>query len=126
MYFGVSHKHFLAYVHFSHIHFNSIWFSICVCFVLGTTLVTENTIIDLPTGVVTFYMDTHEPRTPGCNPTITDMVYILLSFVCVTNVCFQLLLVVWHIVNLPVLYFFSNCGCVWSVYLRLQKFETVF
>ena len=26
---------------------------------------TENTIIDLPTGVVTFYMDTHEPRTPG-------------------------------------------------------------
>ena len=40
-------------------------FLICVCFVLGTTLVTENTIIDLPTGVVTFYMDTHEPRTPG-------------------------------------------------------------
>ena len=26
---------------------------------------TENTIIDLPTGVVTFYMDTNEPRTPG-------------------------------------------------------------
>ena len=40
-------------------------FLFCVCFVLGTTLVTENTIIDLPTGVVTFYMDTHEPRTPG-------------------------------------------------------------
>ena len=28
---------------------------------------TENTIIDLPTGVVTFYMDTNEPRTPGIN-----------------------------------------------------------
>ena len=27
----------------------------------------ENTIIDLPTGVVTFYMDTNEPRTPGIN-----------------------------------------------------------
>ena len=25
----------------------------------------ENTIIDLPTGLATFYMDTTEPRTPG-------------------------------------------------------------
>jgi Bardet-Biedl syndrome 1 protein len=25
----------------------------------------ENAIIDLPTGVVTFYMDVNEPRTPG-------------------------------------------------------------
>jgi len=42
---------------------------LCVCivrvYVLGTDLMSENTIIDLPTGVVTFYMDTHEPRTPG-------------------------------------------------------------
>lgn len=33
----------------------------------GTSLLTENAIIDLPTGVVTFYMDTNEPRTPGEN-----------------------------------------------------------
>lgn len=26
---------------------------------------TENTIIDLPTGVVTFHMDTNEPRIPA-------------------------------------------------------------
>ena len=25
----------------------------------------ENTIMDLPTGIVTFYMDTNEPRMPG-------------------------------------------------------------
>jgi Bardet-Biedl syndrome 1 protein len=31
----------------------------------GTSLMTENAIIDLPTGVVTFYMDTNEPHTPG-------------------------------------------------------------
>jgi hypothetical protein len=32
----------------------------------GTDLICENTIIDdLPTGVVTFYMDTPEPKTPG-------------------------------------------------------------
>lgn len=31
----------------------------------GTNLMSENTIIDLPTGVVTFYMDIHEPRTPA-------------------------------------------------------------
>ncbi|XP_062580137.1 LOW QUALITY PROTEIN: Bardet-Biedl syndrome 1 protein-like [Saccostrea cucullata] len=31
----------------------------------GTNLMSEHTIIDLPTGVVTFYMDTHEPRTPA-------------------------------------------------------------
>ncbi|KAK3092485.1 hypothetical protein FSP39_003456 [Pinctada imbricata] len=31
----------------------------------GTNLMSENTIIDLPTGVETFYMDTHEPRTPA-------------------------------------------------------------
>ncbi|XP_066279675.1 Bardet-Biedl syndrome 1 protein-like isoform X2 [Branchiostoma lanceolatum] len=31
----------------------------------GTTLMTENTIIDLPTAVCTFFMDTHDPRTPA-------------------------------------------------------------
>lgn len=36
-----------------------------IIFILGTNLMSENTIIDLPTGVVTFYMDIHEPRTPG-------------------------------------------------------------
>lgn len=33
----------------------------------GTNVMSENTIIDLPTGVVTFFMDTNEPRTPGMN-----------------------------------------------------------
>ena len=31
----------------------------------------ENTIMDLPTGIVTFYMDTNEPRMPGM-PVIID------------------------------------------------------
>ena len=31
----------------------------------GTSLVTEKDILDLPTGVVSFYMDTVDPRTPG-------------------------------------------------------------
>ncbi|KAK2191965.1 hypothetical protein NP493_42g11057 [Ridgeia piscesae] len=31
----------------------------------GTSLMSENAIVDLPTGVVTFYMDLNEPRTPG-------------------------------------------------------------
>lgn len=31
----------------------------------GTTLISENAIIDLPTGVCTFYMDNNEPRVPG-------------------------------------------------------------
>ena len=31
----------------------------------------ENTIMDLPTGIVTFYMDTNEPRMPG-RPAIID------------------------------------------------------
>ncbi|XP_077996781.1 BBSome complex member BBS1-like [Glandiceps talaboti] len=31
----------------------------------GTTLMSENAIIDLPTGVSTFFMDTNEPRTPA-------------------------------------------------------------
>ncbi|KAL5009297.1 hypothetical protein ScPMuIL_014878 [Solemya velum] len=35
------------------------------CLFIGTNLMSENTIIDLPTGVVTFYMDSLEPRTPA-------------------------------------------------------------
>ncbi|XP_002732274.1 BBSome complex member BBS1-like [Saccoglossus kowalevskii] len=31
----------------------------------GTSLMSENAIIDLPTGVSTFFMDTNEPRTPA-------------------------------------------------------------
>eukprot|EP00794_Sanderia_malayensis_P020242 gene20242-22224_t len=31
----------------------------------GTTIMTESTIIDLPTAVCTFYMDVNEPRTPA-------------------------------------------------------------
>ena len=31
----------------------------------GTNLMVESSIIDLPTGLVTFYMDTNEPRTPA-------------------------------------------------------------
>ena len=34
-------------------------------FLTGTNLMSENAIVDLPTGVVTFYMDLNEPRTPG-------------------------------------------------------------
>ena len=31
----------------------------------GTSLMSENTLLDLPTGVVTFHMDTTEPRVPA-------------------------------------------------------------
>ncbi|XP_052770219.1 Bardet-Biedl syndrome 1 protein homolog [Mya arenaria] len=42
----------------------------------GTDLLSENTIIDLPTGVVTFYMDTHEPRTPAIAVASGPFIYI--------------------------------------------------
>lgn len=42
----------------------------------GTDLISENTIIDLPTGVVTFYMDTHEPRTPAIAVASGPFIYI--------------------------------------------------
>lgn len=42
----------------------------------GTDLLSENTIIDLPTGVVTFYMDTHEPRTPAIAVASGPYIYI--------------------------------------------------
>ena len=31
----------------------------------GTTMIQQNTIMDLPTGVASFYMDTNEPKTPA-------------------------------------------------------------
>lgn len=42
----------------------------------GTDLLSEHTIIDLPTGVVTFYMDTHEPRTPAIAVASGPFIYI--------------------------------------------------
>ena len=42
----------------------------------GTQQVTENTIIDLPTGVVTFHMDTTEPRIPAIAVASASHIYI--------------------------------------------------
>lgn len=42
----------------------------------GTTLMSENTIMDLPTGVVTFYMDLNEPRTPAIAVASGSFIYI--------------------------------------------------
>ncbi|XP_023347799.1 Bardet-Biedl syndrome 1 protein homolog isoform X2 [Eurytemora carolleeae] len=42
----------------------------------GTQQVTENTIIDLPTGVVTFHMDTNEPRIPAIAVASGSHIYI--------------------------------------------------
>ncbi|KAL3873186.1 hypothetical protein ACJMK2_036333 [Sinanodonta woodiana] len=42
----------------------------------GTNLMSENTIIDLPTGVVTFYMDLNEPRTPAIAVASGPYIYI--------------------------------------------------
>ena len=42
----------------------------------GTQQVTENTIIDLPTGVVTFHMDTTEPRIPAIAVASAAHIYI--------------------------------------------------
>ncbi|XP_074644382.1 BBSome complex member BBS1-like [Tubulanus polymorphus] len=42
----------------------------------GTTLVSENALIDLPTGVVTFYMDTNEPRTPAVAVASGPFIYV--------------------------------------------------
>ncbi|XP_078064398.1 BBSome complex member BBS1-like [Mustelus asterias] len=42
----------------------------------GTTMLSENTLIDLPTGVVTFLMDTSEPRTPAVAVASGPYVYI--------------------------------------------------
>ncbi|ELT99525.1 hypothetical protein CAPTEDRAFT_108485, partial [Capitella teleta] len=42
----------------------------------GTSLMTENAIIDLPTGVVTFYMDTNEPHTPAIAVASGPFIYV--------------------------------------------------
>ena len=41
-----------------------------------TLQVTENTIIDLPTGVVTFHMDNNEPRVPAIAVASASHIYI--------------------------------------------------
>jgi hypothetical protein len=37
--------------------------------------VTENTVLDLPTAVVSVYMDTNDPRTPGKNELLLVLNY---------------------------------------------------
>lgn len=49
-----------------------LWF--VLVWLSGTNLMSEHTIIDLPTGVVSFYMDTHEPRTPGIHKVCVNIV----------------------------------------------------
>ncbi|KAG7165240.1 Bardet-Biedl syndrome 1-like [Homarus americanus] len=42
----------------------------------GTSLMSENTLIDLPTGVITFHMDTTEPRVPAVAVASGSYIYI--------------------------------------------------
>ena len=42
----------------------------------GTNLMVESSIIDLPTGLVTFYMDTNEPRTPAVAVASGPFIYV--------------------------------------------------
>ncbi|KAK4326344.1 hypothetical protein Pmani_003138 [Petrolisthes manimaculis] len=42
----------------------------------GTNLMSENTLIDLPTGVITFHMDTTEPRVPAVAVASGSYIYI--------------------------------------------------
>jgi len=51
---------------------------------------TENSIIDLPTGVVTFYMDTNEPKTAGKNQEISHNSQL---FTCKLWKCFNLVII---------------------------------
>ena len=44
----------------------------------GTSVMSENAIIDLPTGVCSFYMDNNEPQVPGKLVTIS-FVYLALD-----------------------------------------------
>ena len=43
---------------------------------LGTELSHETPLLDLPTGVVTFYMDTTDPRTPAVAVAAGSFVYV--------------------------------------------------
>ena len=42
-------------------------FDLAVQVYKGTQLTSENTLIDMPTGVITFHMDTTDPQLPGEN-----------------------------------------------------------
>lgn len=42
----------------------------------GTGLLSENTLLDLPTGLVSFLMDQHEPRTPAIAVASGPFIYI--------------------------------------------------
>uniref|UniRef100_A0A8C9SA07 BBSome complex member BBS1 n=1 Tax=Scleropages formosus TaxID=113540 RepID=A0A8C9SA07_SCLFO len=42
----------------------------------GTSLVSENTLLDLPTGLVSFHMDQHEPRTPAIAVASGPFIYV--------------------------------------------------
>ncbi|KAK3859774.1 hypothetical protein Pcinc_034134 [Petrolisthes cinctipes] len=67
----------------------------------GTNLMSENTLIDLPTGVITFHMDTSEPRVPGqfgSAPQNSNVKKILKNL----------------------------CGCgIWELHLHLQKLKAI-
>ncbi|KAK3864324.1 hypothetical protein Pcinc_029982 [Petrolisthes cinctipes] len=67
----------------------------------GTNLMSENTLIDLPTGVITFHMDTTEPRVPGQFGSAPQ--------------------------NSNVKKIFKNlCGCgIWELHLHLQKLKAI-
>ena len=43
----------------------SVWSQYCIKPTAGTRLVTELQLLDLPTAICTFYIDTTEPHTPG-------------------------------------------------------------
>lgn len=42
----------------------------------GTGLLSENTLLDLPTGLVSFLMDQHEPRTPAIAVASGPFIYV--------------------------------------------------
>ncbi|KAJ8348309.1 hypothetical protein SKAU_G00268980 [Synaphobranchus kaupii] len=42
----------------------------------GTSLMSENTLLDLPTGLVSFHMDQHEPRTPAIAVASGPFIYV--------------------------------------------------
>ncbi|KAK3862004.1 hypothetical protein Pcinc_032091 [Petrolisthes cinctipes] len=66
----------------------------------GTNLMSENTLIDLPTGVITFHMDTTEPRVPGQFGSAPQ--------------------------NSNPIDSYGSCGCViWELHLHLQKLKAI-
>ncbi len=67
---------------------------------------TENAIIDLPTGVVAFYMDTNEPRTPGKGCLLYCIGHIESFVLCLIYIMYiRLKLVTWlHLCKMFILY----------------------